>query len=184
LEQEDANDDQRRLIDSLKRDDGEVFNVMRTFARSPKLLNSWMGLATHIMGTSSISPRHREILILRVGWLTGSEYEWGQHLLMSLPAGLDEKDHRRIAEGAEADGWDAFEAQLVRAADELHRDSMIGDETWTALAKEYSEEQILDAIFTVGNYAMLALALNSVGVQREKGIPGFADCPGHRPSDC
>jgi len=60
----------------------------------------------------------------------------------------------------------------LRAADELHRDQFITDTTWTALAKTYNERQLMDAIFTVGQYTMVSMFLNSAGVQREPGVVG------------
>jgi alkylhydroperoxidase family enzyme len=62
-------------------------------------------------------------------------------------------------------------AALVRAADELRRDSCLSDATWAALRERLSTEQVLDLIFTVGQYAMLAGALNSLGVQLDEGLP-------------
>ena len=110
---------------------------------------------------------------MRVGWLTDSEYEWGQHVLMSAPAGLDSKDHERIKQGAEADGWSSLEAGLLAATDELIEGTMISDKTWDLLSDHLSIEQLTDMIFTVGQYNMLAMAINSLGVQREPGIPGY-----------
>lgn len=154
---------------------GMVFNVLKTLMRNMPLLNAWNPLAGHIMSGSSLAPRLREILIMRVGWLTQSEYEWGQHVLMSESAGLTAIDHARIRLGAQADGWNATEQALLAATDELLDDTMISDSTWTALSAELTEQQIFDAIFTIGQYNMLAMALNAIGVQREPGVPGFAE---------
>ena len=152
---------------------GRVFNVLTTLMRHMPLLQSWNGFATHIMGTSSLDPRHREMLIMRVAWATRSDYEWGQHVQMSAAAGMTQDDHERIKQGAGADGWTELEATLLRAADELLDDTMIETETWETLSDYLSAPQMIDVIFTVGQYNMLAMALNSLGVQREEGVPGF-----------
>ncbi|MCZ6643579.1 MAG: carboxymuconolactone decarboxylase family protein [Gammaproteobacteria bacterium] len=154
---------------------GMVFNVLKTLMRNMPLLEAWNNLAGHIMASSSLPPRWREILIMRVGWLTQSEYEWGQHVLMSARAGLTVDDHARIRVGSKAEGWSTIERSLLAATDELLDDTMISDATWKALIAELTEEQILDLIFTIGQYNMLAMALNALGVQREPGVPGFAE---------
>jgi alkylhydroperoxidase family enzyme len=141
--------------------------------RNMPLFSSWNRFAAHIMATSSLSARQRELLIMRVGWRTESEYEWGQHVLMSKPAGLTAEDHERIKAGPDADGWDELESALLRAADELLDDTMLSDDAWSKLTRHLTTHQVTDAIFTVGQYNMLAMALNSLGVQREAGIPGF-----------
>ena len=57
-----------------------VINIQRTLAHHPKLLNRWRVFGNHVLLKSSLPFRDREILILRIGWLCGSEYEWGQHV--------------------------------------------------------------------------------------------------------
>lgn len=177
LSEETMNDDQTAMIAPLKERYGFAFNVLKTLMHHMPLLNAWNPFAGHVMATSSLTPRVREIAIMRVGWLTRSEYEWGQHVLMSKPAGLTHDDHLRIIEGAEAPGWNADEQAIITMTDELLRDTIISDQTWSSLKKCFSDQQILDAIFTVGQYNMLAMALNSLGVQREQGVPGFPLTP-------
>ena len=168
-------EEQRKLIQPMKDRWGFVFNVLQTLIRNMPLFLSWGPLGTHLMDGSALSSRHRELLILRVAWRTQSEYEWGQHVQMSESAGLVAKDFERIKAGPEAEGWEEFDSTLLRAADELLDDTMLSDEIWNALANQLSAEQITDAIFTVGHYKMLAMALNSLGVQREPNVPGFND---------
>ena len=173
LPESEWSDEQRKLVQPTLDRWGLVFDVVKTLMRNMPLFSSWNRFAAHVMSTSSLSARHRELLIMRVGWRTDSEYEWGQHVLMSKPAGLTPTDHERIKAGADAAGWDALESALLRATDELLDDTMISDAVWDTLSEDLSTEQITDAIFTVGQYNMLAMAINSLGVQREPGIPGY-----------
>ena len=64
-------------------------------------------------------------------------------------------------------------ATLLRAADELHADALVSDATWNALAERYDRRQLMEAVFTVGQYNMVAMYLNSLGVQFEEGMEGF-----------
>ena len=151
----------------------KVPNVLATIARHPKLLKRWNVFGNHVLFKSTLSPREREILILRIGWLCQSGYEWGQHVRIGKKAGLSDTDIERIRKGPDASGWDPFEAHLVRAADELHQDAFISDSTWAALAARYDEQQMMDVIFTVGQYNLVSMALNSLGVQLDEGVEGF-----------
>ena len=123
--------------------------------------------------TSTLVPRERELLILRIGWLCQAEYEWGQHVVFGREAGLTDEEIARIKEGPDADGWDPFDATLLRAADELHADAFISDDTWAALSERYTTQQLMDVVFTVGQYNMVSMALNSFGVQLDNGVAGF-----------
>ncbi len=173
LPESEWSEEQQELAAPLKDQYGFVFNVMTTLMRNMPLLTKWNHLAGHLMVTSSLEPRLREMVIMRVGLLTDCEYEWGQHVLMSASAGLTPDDHSRIKLGAIAPGWSEVEMAVLLVADELVRDTMISDETWGQVSEHLNDQQLTDLIFTIGQYNMLAMALNSLGVQRETGVPGF-----------
>lgn len=172
LPEEEWSDEQRELVGRFE--SGRRLNIFRTLVRHPKLLKRWGVFASHLLSKSSLPARDREILILRTAWLCRGEYEWGQHVRIGLEAGLSSDDLQRIAAGPEASGLDTKDALLLRMADELHAEQYVRTATWRGLERHYSEAQLLDALFTVGQYTMLAMALNSVGVQLEDGARGFA----------
>ncbi len=145
-------------------------NILRTAVRHPKLFKSWEPFAVYIFAQSTLPPREREILMLRIGWLYRSEYEFGQHAIIGKKAGLNDEEILRIMDGPDAPGWDPFDATLLRAVDELHRNAFITDATWNALVKRYNEEQLLDVIYTVGEYSLVCMFLNSLGVQLDEGV--------------
>ena len=71
----------------------DLYNVLKTLARHPKLLKRWLPFANHVLFKSSLSPRVREIVILRIGWLCRSEYEWTQHVqIATKEAGMNKSD--------------------------------------------------------------------------------------------
>ena len=150
-----------------------AWNIFRTLANHPKLAKRWMVFANHILGKNSLPPREREILILRIGWLCRAEYEWGQHVVIGKREGLTDDEIRGIGVGADAPGWSALERALLRATDELWNDAMVGDATWRELARFLNTEQLMDVVFTVGQYNLVSMALNSFGVQLDAGLPTF-----------
>ncbi len=97
----------------------------------------------------------------------------GQHVLYGRNAGLTDEEIARIKAGPDAEGWDAFDASLLRAADELHADAFISDATWAALSERYNTQQLMDVVFTVGQYNLVSMALNTFGGQLDKGVKGF-----------
>jgi alkylhydroperoxidase family enzyme len=151
---------------------GRVLNIFQTLARHPKLLKRWLVFGNHVLLKSTLPPRERELLILRTGWNCGAEYEWGQHVIIGRQAGLTDDEIERITRGPDA-GWSPVEAALLRAADELHRDARIGDPTWAVLSADYDTKQLMDIVFTVGQYTLVSMALKSFGVQLDEGIQGF-----------
>ena len=154
-----------------------VLNLYATLARHPVFFRPRAVQSAYIRTGATLSDRAREILILRIGWLCGSEYEWSQHVRAARRIGMSDDEIRRIAVGADAPGWDAFEAALIRATDELHRDDTISDATWRALSARYGEAELMDVVITVAGYRMVSIALNSLGTQLESGRPRFPDVP-------
>jgi alkylhydroperoxidase family enzyme len=142
-----------------------MLNIFRTFAHHPKLLKRWLVFGNHVLAHSTLPPRERELAILRVGWLCRAGYEWGQHVVIARQSGVSDAEVERIADGPDAPGWSDAERALLRAVDELRADAFIGDATWAALAKHFSKQQVLDLIFAVGQYQLVSMALNSLGVQ-------------------
>ena len=152
--------------------DGKVLNVFATLAHHPKLLKRWLVFANHVLAKSTLDARTREILILRIGWLCGAPYEWGQHVVIGRKAGLTDAEISAISEGPAAPTWAATDTLLLRAVDELFAYRTIGDSTYALLAQQYSNEQLLDIVFAVGQYQLVSTALNTFQVQRDDAVTG------------
>ena len=149
--------------------DGRIANIYRTLIHHPKLLKRWSVFGNHVLFKSTLPPRERELLILRVGALCECEYEFNAHTAIGRQVGLTEDEINRVREGSQAADWDEFDRGLLRAAEDLHTNSFVSDETWKVLSKRYDEQQLIDAVFTVGQYHLVSMALNTFGVQLDEG---------------
>jgi 4-carboxymuconolactone decarboxylase len=163
----------RGLLGAVAAGERGPLNIFTTLGHHPKLLKRWLVFGSHVLGKSTLPPRERELVILRVGWLCRAEYEFGQHTEIGRQTGLTDDEIRRITEGPDAAGWDPFDATLLRATDELVEGHVLSDASWKALAERYSVQQRIDLIFAVGQYTLVSMALNSLGVQLDPGVPGF-----------
>ena len=145
-------------------------HALGTMLRNPALAKAFLTFNNHIAVASTVPKRIRELLILRMSWLRREEYEFVQHLVLGLRAGLTEAELERVQSGPDAPGWDPADADLVRAVDELHAHACIQDETWARLSARFDTPQLLDIIFTVGCYETLAMVFNSCRVPLEPGL--------------
>ena len=176
IEDEDADEQTRALLEEVRLPNAEAVNIFATLVRYPGLYRRWMPFAGKLLA-GKLPVRDRELLILRSAWRCASSYEWGQHVRLAKQAGLSADEIDRVAAGPDAPGWDASDRTLLTAVDELHDNACLGDATWDALAARYDERQMIELPMLVGQYHMLAFALNSLGVQREPGVPDFPDRP-------
>jgi len=165
--------EQQGILNKYKMSDGRFPNLLTTLANHPKFFEKYMVTAPYFAKESTLPPREREILMLRIGWLCRAEFEFGWHTLYGKSAGLTDDEIKRITEWPKVAGWDPFDATLLLAVDELYYDAFITDATWSALAKRYNQQQLMDVVLTVGQYNLLSMFLNSLGVQLDEGVPGF-----------
>ena len=157
---------------------GEPPRVITTLARHRRLLRRWLPFGAGLLRGDLPGP-DRELLVLRTAWRCGAWYEWCQHATLARRAGLLAAEVERIPAGPGAPGWSPRQGLLLTAADELCEHHVVTDATWAALARELSEPELIELCLLVGHYAMLALALNSLGVEPEAGarrrlLPGAA----------
>jgi 4-carboxymuconolactone decarboxylase len=149
-------------------------NALGTLAHHPRLAKAFFGLNGHLMTTTTLSERQRELLIMRVAAVRESSYEWAQHYFISREIGLDAETIARIAFGPNAPLWEPIEAALLRAVDELIEEGAITRATWSTLATELDSQQMLDVIFTVSGYDAFARVLRSCEVELDADLMQFA----------
>jgi AhpD family alkylhydroperoxidase len=148
-------------------------NVFTTLARHRRIFRPWLRFAGRLMPGGTLPRAESELVILRVAHVTGSAYEWQQHVRLAKTAGLTDEQIARVRLGAEAPGWTPRQALLLRAVAELHADSRISDALWAELAREYDDDELIELCLLTGHYIMLAMTLNSLGVplEPEPGAP-------------
>jgi 4-carboxymuconolactone decarboxylase len=169
LQDSELTDEQREALAPMTAGGRPLLNIFRTLARAPKALarfNEWGGYV--LSRRNSLPTREREIVILRVGFLCKSGYEFTQHTRIGLAEGLTMDEIGRIKAGADA-GWSPADASLIRAADELVGDHFVSDATWAQLKAHFDEKQCMDVVFTAGQYTQVSMFLNTFGVQVEPG---------------
>jgi alkylhydroperoxidase family enzyme len=154
----------------LSAPDGTPLNIFGTLAHHPDLLRRWLVFATHVLSKNTLPERDRELLILRTGWNCRSRYEFSQHVVIGRRCGITDEEMDAVKIGP-AGTWSEGDRLLLDAADQLHERSTLDDATWAALTARYSTEQVLDLVATVGNYHLVAMFLNSTGVQLDAGVP-------------
>lgn len=148
-------------------------NLLGTLALYPALTKAFLTFNGHILYSSTLPARQRELLILRVASVRQCEYEWAQHVILAENAGFQREEIARIAEGPDAPGWTLVECSLLKAVDELLADAEVSSATWSVLAREFDDQQLMDLVFTVGTYEMVAFALRSFAVEPDADLVAF-----------
>jgi alkylhydroperoxidase family enzyme len=149
-------------------------NALGMLAHHPALTRAFNTFNGHILFATTLSPRQRELLVLRVASLRDAAYEWTQHVVMAGEAGLTSDEVQRVREGSGAEGWSPLDRALVAAAEELVANARIGDDTWAGLRAELDDQQLMDVVFTVGAYEVVAMAFKSFDVELDDDLRKWA----------
>jgi alkylhydroperoxidase family enzyme len=160
-------DDVRKTLERLMPPGVPPLVLFTTLARSERAFSRFM--AAGLLDKGPLPMREREIMIDRTCARCGSEYEWGVHVaLFAERVGFSrEQIAATCSTDPNGEVWTEREALVVRLADELHDTSMVGDALWTALAKEFSDEQILELILLAGFYHTVAYLTNGLKLPLE-----------------
>jgi 4-carboxymuconolactone decarboxylase len=172
LEPRDWTPEQRKRFDS-KGTGQRAANVFVTFVRNPPADRLRGPINQHILNGTTLSVRNRETLLMRIGVLCRSEYEWAAHSRLGRRAGMTDADVDRIIAGPASGGGDPVENALIRATDELYRDNRVSAETWGTLTKTFDNRQMLDILIAVGGYRATSMAINSAGIQLDANMADF-----------
>jgi alkylhydroperoxidase family enzyme len=162
--------DARHPVPERRDDRPKGLNLLGVFAHHPALARAYNTFNGHVLFATTLTPRQRELLVLRVGALRGAEYEWVQHKVIAADLGMSAEEIARVAEGPDAPGWSSIDAALLRAVDELVAEARIADDTYATLAAQLDAPQLLDLVFTVGAYELLAMVMRSFDVELDEDL--------------
>jgi 4-carboxymuconolactone decarboxylase len=149
-------------------------NIFRTLAHNEALSQGFFELGGHLLGGGVLPVREREIVILRTGFRSGSEYEFGQHTRIGRRGGLTEDEIARLAD-SDSGQWNTDDAALVALVDELCDENIVSEVTWQALRTRWADAELLELLVLAGFYRLVSGMLNSVGVALEPSVAGWPD---------
>lgn len=151
----------------------QVPTILPLMMRHPALFRLQAGLGVQLLVEGALSARDRELAILRVAWLCGAPYEWGEHVGFARTAGMTGEEIERITLGPDAPGWSRHERAILNAVAELRADAMICDETWNVLAETLDEKQLIELPILIGQYQAVAYYQNALRLPLHPGSQGL-----------
>jgi alkylhydroperoxidase family enzyme len=147
--------------------------LIRIMLRHPGLFARQVEISAELLGKGTLPARDRELLVLRVAWLSRAPFEWGEHVHIAKTTGVSAEEIEAVIEGPGAACWSDHDRALLRAVDELRAEAWISDDTWAVLAKRYDDRQLIELPVVIGQYQTIAFYQNSLQVTLHDGNPGF-----------
>lgn len=163
-----SDDNWPRAIADMRSGFAGQLNVYRVMAHHPALLRAWADLRRHIVTQTALGPERAEVVILRLAHRLGSSYEWNQHVIRGLDAGLTKA--RIAALAGPVARMQPDDATLVAAVDALFDHAELPPEQLAALQAQFGREGVLDLMATAGMYLTLGFILKTTGAPLDDSI--------------
>jgi alkylhydroperoxidase family enzyme len=138
----------------------------RVLVRHPGMYATFLPFLAEVITKTSLPPKDREIVCLRMLRLCGDVYEHTHHITIAQRCGMT---GREIEDASEGEGATLTPADMdvVHATEELFREQRICDATWAALGKRYSQQQLMELVFLAGCYQTMGMLTRTFDMQLE-----------------
>ena len=156
------------VLDRLARIGSLNVTTMMSHAENVMLTYSRMGTALLLKGT--LDPVLREAVILRIGQLCRSDYEWHQHVSVARAVGMPAGTLQAIGDGDYA-ALEPRQQLALKVAEEIHRDNGASEETMAEAAAQFSPAELVELCMVSGYYIMTAGFLRSMAIEIEDTPP-------------
>jgi alkylhydroperoxidase family enzyme len=151
-----------------RRTQSEAF---RTVANNPGVARVAFSQLMQLLENNRFDTRLRELMIMRIGWVTGSAYEWTQHWRVATTAGIPPEDILAVRDWRNSDRLGAADKAILAATDECLAGKSISDPVWAEVTKYVTEpaEQV-EFVIAMGNWMSFSLLFRNLRIPLAEGI--------------
>ena len=181
LEKDQALTEAQELYEQLEKNGTIILNLYKTAAHSPRAMRNFIRLGNSLLTAAELSPKLREMVILRIARLTGSEYEWSQHYPIALEVGVSKEQAEEIESWSDSKHFTDEEKAVLRYTDEVAQNIRVENKTFKELAKYLTERSIVELTLSIGYWGMVARLLVPLQVEIDiKSVSSAKDLMGEK----
>jgi len=174
VEKEQASPEVKEIFQKIEDNGARILNLYKVAAHSPKVFLNLVRLGNSVIGRMELSPKLREIVILRVATLTDSKYEWAQHVPVALQVGVSQEQVDAISDWKNSPEFNDEECAVLQYTDEVTQNVKVTDHTFDRVKNLFNEQAIVELAITIGYYGMLARLLVPLQVEVDEVAAGSA----------
>ena len=147
-------------------------SVFRVLLKNPGVAQALNGtLSALLMSGNVLDARLRELVIMRIGWKTGSVYEWTQHWRVARGLGIPEADLVAVRDWRNATTLSAADRAVLRATDETLANGKISDATWAECAAHLATDaERIELVVAIAHWSLFSQLLRSLEIPLEDGV--------------
>jgi len=181
IQKEQAPPEMKELLQQVEDNGARIINLYKVLANSPHVARNVIRLGNSLIGRTTLSPKLRELTIMRIAKLCDCEYEWVQHTPVALQSGVSQAQLDAIGSWKESSSFDEEERAVLQYVDEVAQNIKVADATFEALNKHLNEQDIVEITLAIGWWGMLARLFVPLEVEvDERSAGSAADLIGRR----
>ena len=181
MQKEQAPPEIKELFQQIEDNGARIANLYRVMVNSPHVTRSLIKLGNSLISKTSLPTKLRELTIMRVAKLCGSEYEWAQHTSIALQSGISQTQLDAINSWKESSAFAEEERAVLQYVDEVSQNVKVTDKTFETLRQYLDERNVVELTLAIGWWGMLARLLVPLEVEIDEQLAGSADdLTGHR----
>jgi len=174
IQKDEAPPEIKALYQQIEDNEARIMNFYRVVANSPGVARSAIKLGNSLISRTELSPKLRELTIMRIAKLCDCEYEWVQHTPMALQSGLTQVQLDAIGFWDESDAFSEEERAILSYVDEVEKNIRVPDNIFQALRRYLDDRQIVELTLAIGWWGMLARLLVPLEVEVDERSAGSA----------
>ena len=150
-------------------------SIFQMLLNHPRLARTFNDFLATMLWHGALDPRLRELVIMRIGWLTACDYEWTQHWRVASRLGVTGDDLLGVRDWQRYDGFGPTERAVLAATDDVVRDGAVSAESWAACERELGGDRtvLIELVTAIGAWRMVASILRSLNVPLEDGVASW-----------
>jgi alkylhydroperoxidase family enzyme len=148
----------------------QVLNIVKLLANCPQIGSEYLRFAGAVLRGEHVPMKLRELATLRVGKMTGADYEFSHHVPLGLSAGLTRKQIDEISTWEGSTQFDEQERIVLLYTDRVARDNNVTDEVFARLRVFFNEHDIVELTLVIGYFLMLCRVLVALQLEMEPGL--------------
>lgn len=184
VEEDQAPPEIKDLFQRIESNGARIINLYRAVALTPPMISSFLKLGNCLLNKAELSPKLRELAILRIAKLAGSEYEWIQHVPIAREVGVSQQQIEDLHQWKGSANFNHEQRAVLQYTDEVALNIRVTDETFEALRQHLSQRSLVELTMSIGYWGMIARMLVPLEIEIEEQAVGSArDLRGRQAAD-
>ncbi len=146
--------------------------IWRVLLHRPKLAKAVYAVLTDLLFRGRLDSRLRELLIMRIGWTTGSVFEWAQHWRIAVDAGVPGEDILAVRH-LDAERLTERDLDALAAVDDVVTQGEVTRATWNRLAARFDNDELLEIVGIATTWTWISMLLRSLDVPLDDGMAAW-----------